>query len=105
MRVSECTVTAADGGGSIIPSNPHNPVGVARFGGETVDPVEKIECTIATKSEDVVGSECLDLSGALKQEELRQDGQCLEIDGEGPQDFREGELRIEDQRQHQRWSD
>lgn len=88
-----------------LPSDPNDPVRIAWLGGEAVDPVEEVEGAVAAQGEDVVRGEGLHLAGALEEEELRQDGQRLEVDGEGPQDLEERELGVEHQRQQERRAD
>lgn len=54
---------------------------------EPPNPVEEIEGTVDSQAEQVVGGDGLGLSSLTDQEELRQDGHGLKVDGEGPQDL------------------
>lgn len=51
---------------------------------EPPDPVEEIKGTVDTQAEQIVGGDGLSLSGLTDQEQLRQDGHRLKVDGEGP---------------------
>lgn len=54
---------------------------------EPPDPVEEIEGTVDPQAEQIVGGDGLSLSSLTDQEELRQNGHWLKVDGEGPQDL------------------
>lgn len=65
-----------------------NPVSlVVGLNGIAVDPVGDVESAVDAESEEVVRGDSLGLAGALKHEELGQDGDGLEPDGEGPKDL------------------
>jgi len=51
------------------------------------DPIGDIQGAITTQGEQVMRGDGLGLAGALQEEELRQDGDALEPDGEGPEDL------------------
>lgn len=55
------------------------------------DPVGKVECTIETQEEEVVGCDGLCLPCLTDHEELRKDGYWFQVDGEGPEDLWEEE--------------
>ncbi|GMF15745.1 unnamed protein product [Phytophthora fragariaefolia] len=72
---------------------------VGRLGGCAVDPIEHVAAAVGSEQHDVVAGEVLHLSVALQQDELRDDGDGLEVDGEGPEDLHDLELLVEDERQ------
>jgi len=45
--------------------NPHDPVGVALFGAEAVDPVEQVQRAVAAEGEDVVRGQGVDETTSL----------------------------------------
>ena len=63
------------------------------------DPVEDVEAAIRSEGEQVVAGDRLGLPGLGDHEELGQDGDTLQVDGEGPQDLHHAELVVDDQRQ------
>lgn len=54
---------------------------------ETPDPIEEIEGSIQAQAEQVVGGDCLRLTGLANHEELRQNCHRLQIDGECPKNL------------------
>ena len=61
-----------------------------------VDPVEDVEATVGAKSEQVVAGDRLGLPSLGDHEQLGQDGDTLQVDGEGPQDLHHAELVVHD---------
>jgi len=64
-----------------------------------VDPVENVEAPVGPEREQVVGGDWFRLAGLRHHEQLRQDGNWLQVDGEGPEDLHDGELVVEGQGQ------
>ena len=64
-----------------------------------VDPVENVESAVGAEREEIVAGDGLGLAGLGDHEELGQDGDTLQVDGEGPQDLHHAELVVDDQRQ------
>jgi hypothetical protein len=60
---------------------------VVGFGLCTVDPVGNVESTVQAKHEDVIAGQVLNLAVTLKHNQLREDGQRLEVDGKCPQNL------------------
>lgn len=86
-------------GGLDGPENPDDPVPVARFSEETIDPVNQVHGTVATEAEHVVRGEILDettgLLGVLvDNNELGDNGEGFKVDGESPQDLSKGEVLV-----------
>lgn len=50
-------------------------------------PVRDVQRAVRAQRRDVVDRDCVRLAGALQHEQLRQDGDGLEPDAEGPQDL------------------
>ena len=61
-----------------------------------VDPVEDVEAAVGAKGEQVVAGDRLGLPGLGDHEQLGQDGDTLQVDGEGPQDLHHAELVVHD---------
>ena len=61
-----------------------------------VDPVEDVEAAVGAEGEQVVAGDRLGLPGLGDHEQLGQDGDTLQVDGEGPQDLHHAELVIND---------
>lgn len=61
------------------------------------DPVGDIERPVQSQRKEVVRGNRLGLAGALEHEQLREDGDRLEPDAEGPEDLRQGVLVGPDQ--------
>ncbi|KAH8246760.1 hypothetical protein KR038_008032 [Drosophila bunnanda] len=72
---------------------------VVRLHHVPVYPVEQVERTIRSQGEEVVAGDGLGLPGFAHQEQLRQNGHRLQIDGEGPQHLHDRKLVIDHQRQ------
>ena len=66
---------------------------------EAVDPVENVESAVGAEREEIVAGDGLGLAGLGDHEELGQDGDTLQVDGEGPEDLHHAELVVDDQRQ------
>lgn len=65
-----------------------DPLGlVVGLGGVSVDPVGDVEETVDAQGKQVVGRDGFSLAGSLQHEELRENGDGLQPDGEGPEDF------------------
>jgi hypothetical protein len=62
-----------------------------------VDPVGNVECTVGTKCGKVVGIDGLSLSGSLKHEQLREDGNSFKENGEGPKNLHDREAVVENE--------
>ena len=54
-----------------------------------VDPVGDVEAAVDTESEEIVAGDSLRLAGFAEHEELRQDGNGLQIDGKRPQNLKQ----------------
>mmetsp|Transcript_18755 Transcript_18755/g.52166 ORF Transcript_18755/g.52166 Transcript_18755/m.52166 type:complete len:222 (-) Transcript_18755:294-959(-) len=65
----------------------HPVVLVSLFRVRSVDPIEDVERSVGSHEEDVVSREVLHLLVALQNDELREDGDGLEVDAEHPQQF------------------
>ena len=65
----------------------------------SVDPVEDIEAAVGAESEEIVAGDGLSLASLADHEELGEDGDALQVDGEGPEDLHDTELVVEDQSQ------
>jgi hypothetical protein len=76
-----------------------NPLTVARFSEEAVDPVEDVEATVHAEEEDIVTCHVVNVARPLQEDQLRQDGHSLEVDGEGPQQLHDGELVVDEERE------
>ena len=63
------------------------------------DPVEDVGAAIGSKGEQIVAGDRLGLPGLGDHEQLGQDGDTLQVDGEGPQDLHHTELVVEDKGQ------
>ena len=61
-----------------------------------IDPVENVESAIWAQGEQVVAGDGLRLAGLGDHKELGQDGDTLQIDGEGPEDLHYAELMVND---------
>ena len=62
-----------------------------------IDPVQDVERAIGAQCKQVVAGDRLRLACLGHHEELGKDGDGLEVDGEGPEDFHRGERLVEDQ--------
>ena len=62
---------------------------------EAVDPVENVESAVGAEREEIVAGDGLGLAGLGDHEELGQDGDTLQVDGEGPEDLHHAELVVE----------
>lgn len=54
----------------------------------TPNPIEDIQGAITAETKDVMRGDIFNLTGLLKEEELRDDGDSLEKDGKSPDDFK-----------------
>ena len=64
-----------------------------------VNPIWNVQSPVETQSCQIMRSDGFRLAGALKHKELRQDGDRLEPDGEGPSEFKGRIFIVEDERQ------
>lgn len=71
------------------------------FGVVSVDPVENVEESVRSESEEVVSSDGFGISRAREHEELGHDGDGFQIDGEGPHHLHEHELVVDDECENQ----
>lgn len=85
--------------------DPTDPIAVARLDNETPDPVQNVETAIGAERDDVGGVHGLDLASALNEEELGENGDGLEVDGEGPEELVDGEIVVEEKRKNGRGND
>ena len=60
------------------------------------DPVDDVEAAVTAEGEQVVAGDRLGLPRLGDHEQLGQDGDALQVDGEGPQDLHHTELVVED---------
>jgi len=65
-----------------------------------VDPVENVEESIGAEEEDIMASQIFNFPIALKNKELWNNGQRLEVDGECPQYVNWVQFALEDARQN-----
>ena len=65
----------------------------------SVDPVEDVESSVGAESKEIVTGDGLRLAGLADHEELGEDGDTLQIDGEGPEDLHHAELMVDHQGQ------
>ena len=63
------------------------------------DPVEDVEGAVGAESEEIVAGDGLRLASLAHHEQLGQDGDTLQVDGEGPEDLHDTELVVDDQPQ------
>jgi len=77
--------------------NPNDPIPEAFLSEQAPDPVEQIEASVSSKSEDVMGSQDLDLASSLEEEELREDRDSLKVKRESPRDLEKHELLVEEE--------
>ena len=69
----------------------------------SVDPVEDVETAVGAESKEIMARDGLRLPGLADHEELGQDGDALQVDGEGPEDLHDAELVVEnDSQEHGR---
>ena len=61
-----------------------------------VDPVKDVEAAVGAEGEQVVAGDRLGLPSLGDHEQLGQDGDALQVDGEGPQDLHHAELVVDD---------
>jgi hypothetical protein len=72
----------------------------------SIDPIDNIKSAIRAHEEDIVPGEILDLTIALQHNELWQNGNRLEVDGKGPEQFNKIKLRQSGSNQmHQQGND
>merc|ERR1719278_737115 len=64
-----------------------------------VDPVEDVEAAVGAESKEIVARDRLRLARLADHEELGEDGDALQVDGEGPEDLHHTELVVEDDSQ------
>ena len=76
--------------------------GAPTFEVVSVDPVEDVEGAVGSEGEEIVRGDGLCLARLGDHEELRQDGDRLQVDGERPQHLHHAELVVEDQGQQGR---
>ena len=67
----------------------------------SVDPVEAVKTAAGAEREDIVEDEGLRLPGLSDHEELGEDGDALQVDGEGPEDLHDAELVVDHQSQEE----
>ena len=79
-------------------SNNDNVINVA-FSVIPVHPVHDVQRLIKPKCEQIMSGYIFSLASLGHHEELREDGNCFEVDGEGPQYLKSLELVIEKQRE------
>ena len=60
------------------------------------DPVDDVEAAVTAEGEQVVAGDRLGLPRLGDHEQLGQDGDALQVDGEGPQDLHHAELVVDD---------
>lgn len=74
-----------------------------RLGEVPVDPVEQVQRPVAAQREQVVAGDALRLARLGDEEELRQNGHRLQVDGEGPQHLHDGKVVVDEQGQDGAW--
>ena len=62
-----------------------------------VHPVEEVQAAVEAEREQVVGGDGLRLARLADHEELREDGDRLEVDGEGPEDLEGAEVVVDEE--------
>jgi len=60
-----------------------------------VHPVEEVQASVQAQGEQVVGGDGLRLAGLADHEQLREDGDRLEVDGESPEDLEGAEVVVD----------
>jgi len=60
-----------------------------------VHPVEEVQAAVQAQGEQVVGGDGLRLAGLADHEQLREDGDRLEVDGESPEDLEGAEVVVD----------
>ena len=62
-----------------------------------VDPVEDVEAAVEAENEEI-NTDChLSLARSVDEDQLRDQGDALEVDGEGPEYLHDGELVVDDE--------
>ena len=62
-----------------------------------VDPVEEVEAAVEAENEEI-NTDChLSLARPVDEDQLRDQGDALEVDGEGPEYLHDGELVVDDE--------
>ena len=70
---------------------------VAAFVVVPVDPVEDVEAAVEAENEEI-NTDChLSLARPVDEDQLRDQGDALEVDGEGPEYLHDGELVVDDE--------
>lgn len=85
--------------------DPDEPCRVSGLGEGAVDPVADVEGAVEAEAEDVVCGEVLDLAALLEEVDLRDDGDGLEDDREGPEDLHGAVAAGEDEAEDERGRD
>lgn len=74
---------------------------VVSLGVVPVDPVEQIQGTVGTQRKQVMTGNAFRFARFADQEQLRQDGHRLQVDGERPQNLQWSEAGVNQKRQHE----
>ena len=61
---------------------------------QPVNPVQNIESPVGSESKEIMAGDRLRLPRFTNHEELGQNGNTLQVDGEGPEDLHHGELVV-----------
>ena len=85
VAIQDCLDTTSHDGNHVVEG----------LGVVAVDPVENVEATVRAEGEEIVAGDALGLAGLGHHEQLGQDGDRLQVDGEGPEDFHHRELVVE----------
>ena len=71
----------------------------------SVNPVEDVEATIGSKSKEIIDIDHVNDTSVVDNVELRNDGNTLEVDGEGPENLHDTQLVIDQGSQSKSWDD
>ena len=53
----------------------------------SIDPIDNVQSTVGTKGKQIVAGDGLSFASLRYHKQLGQDGYCLQVDGERPQDL------------------
>jgi len=68
-------------------------------------PVDQVETTVKTQSKQVMSGDGLSFPGLTDHEQLWQDSNTLQVDTEGPKNFKRSELMVDQESQATDWYD
>lgn len=72
---------------------------VVQFMVGTVDPIQDVESAVDTKQEHIVSGKIFHLAVSLQENQLRNDGQCFQVNGECPKHLKSKKIHEKDSAQ------